>query len=434
VRGGFTFLLSHWTGSSADKSSPGSFYSGLSVCFVTGLCDRPFVALFHHCCWLLLLFPPPPLLPSASLFSTFLLFSSPHPLLFPSSLHSCVNLLPRMAEDISLLRQLDVLAMPSRLDPAIHFLRYIALLRTLSRHIRHLQSQVQLAWLNSTPASDANVSLPNPPTPHLASSNSPTPPAFFTPIRPTPSLQKEILDTSMLLMLRFCRVVLLQLPKHPTFRRRFHTAALSALVVETQLFQRQIHNYCENGSQAFLVAFTGRCANRTEQRPPVITISSPTDQSAPLSQTITDPSLLSGNTSITTLALVAEGQKQSVISASISSRGIRDTASGASQSTILPISTTQSLTFTEELAILSKIDTASKQSSVSGNLKGQSGAQGLEDIHYKFSGSRLCAGKQPLDCNIALSDSGQCVGTSNGDTKTLRQGSNIVMVVSLNLY
>ncbi|KAG0035027.1 hypothetical protein BGZ81_001537 [Podila clonocystis] len=103
------------------------------------------------------------------------------------------------------------------LDPATPFLHHIPVLKSLAARINTLwtQYQSQSHRSNDDQAQQAND---------------------------YPKTQ-ELLAMSMILALRFSRVVLLQLPTHPRYQNRVHAAVLRPLVQEASKFLVQVEQY-----------------------------------------------------------------------------------------------------------------------------------------------------------------------------------------------
>ncbi|KAG0358904.1 hypothetical protein BG005_001652 [Podila minutissima] len=137
---------------------------------------------------------------------------------------------------------------PVILDPATPFLHHIPVLKFLAARINTLWTQCQSQGYpyNDDQAQQAND---HPKT-------------------------RDLLAMSMILALRFSRVVLLQLPTHPRYQKRVHAAVLRPLVQEASKFLVQVEQYKADGGESFLASQvaesteepceTDRDENRTE--------------------------------------------------------------------------------------------------------------------------------------------------------------------------
>ncbi|KAF9283174.1 hypothetical protein BGZ74_001980 [Mortierella antarctica] len=137
---------------------------------------------------------------------------------------------------------------PVILDPATPFLHHIPVLKFLAARINTLWTQCQSQGYpyNDDQAQQAND---HPKT-------------------------RDLLAMSMILALRFSRVVLLQLPTHPRYQKRVHAAVLRPLVQEASKFLVQVKQYKADGGESFLASQvaesteepceTDRDENRTE--------------------------------------------------------------------------------------------------------------------------------------------------------------------------
>ncbi|KAG0022670.1 hypothetical protein BGZ82_010952 [Podila clonocystis] len=118
------------------------------------------------------------------------------------------------------------LAGPVILDPATPFLHHIPVLKSLAARINTLWTQYQS---QGHPNNDDQAQQAN----------------------DYPKTQ-ELLAMSMILALRFSRVVLLQLPTHPRYRNRVHAAVLRPLVQEASKFLVQVEQYKADGDVSLL--------------------------------------------------------------------------------------------------------------------------------------------------------------------------------------
>ncbi|KAG0094248.1 hypothetical protein BGZ93_007444 [Podila epicladia] len=137
---------------------------------------------------------------------------------------------------------------PVILDPATPLLHHIPVLKSLAARINTIWTQCQS---QGDPNNDDQA--------HQANAHPET---------------RDLLAMSMILALRFSRVVLLQLPTHPRYRKRVHAAVLRPLVQDASKFLVQVEQYKADGGVSFLTSHvvesaeelcTTYCdANRTE--------------------------------------------------------------------------------------------------------------------------------------------------------------------------
>ncbi|KAF9381060.1 hypothetical protein CPC16_010037 [Podila verticillata] len=124
------------------------------------------------------------------------------------------------------------LSSPVTLDPTTPFLHHIPVLKSLAARINTLWTQCQ---------SQAHRNIENNPNQQQIDEHS----------------TQDLLAVSMILALRFCRVVLLQLPTHPRYQKRIHAAVLRPLVQEASKFMVRVEQYKADGGLSYLSASQG---------------------------------------------------------------------------------------------------------------------------------------------------------------------------------
>ncbi|KAF9114600.1 hypothetical protein BGX27_010356 [Mortierella sp. AM989] len=135
---------------------------------------------------------------------------------------------------MSLLR-VDVLSTPPELDLSIPITQYLSVLKTISQHIHHLQQKARSLILTDN-------------TEMVASELTEAPTSSLVPHTKALKLAEDLLDMSMVLALRFCKVRLVLLSRLPSFQQRFHRVILGFFENEASSFMKQLQGYCNGGT------------------------------------------------------------------------------------------------------------------------------------------------------------------------------------------
>jgi len=160
-------------------------------------------------------------------------FSSPP---FPASCIRGQMAIPKLQTSINLPKlRLHVLSTLPALDPKTPFTQHLDLLKTTSRLAHKLEQQSYRTFLL----------LSNRPTPSSTSVDEHGQSSVVL------SNAEGLLEMSMALAFKFCKIALVLLPPLPTYQRRLYRALLRRLEAEAGAFLIQIHQFCQDGAHGY---------------------------------------------------------------------------------------------------------------------------------------------------------------------------------------
>ncbi|KAF9584454.1 hypothetical protein BGW38_006404 [Lunasporangiospora selenospora] len=149
------------------------------------------------------------------------------------------NDLPRCS--VSLERTIDVLSTPPKLNTCVPVFQHLLVQKKVALRVLQLR---QKAYDLLHPQSLAD------PLEDDANPDSVTSDSYRVTTRDTQA--RKLLFKSMVLAFRYCKIIIFQIPRHPSFRPRIHLAVMQPFLVKACSFLRHIQQYCQRHKGAHI--------------------------------------------------------------------------------------------------------------------------------------------------------------------------------------